>query len=39
MFRDDLALPYSASVIFGAGDDGVALIIEGATEYLVSMAF
>lgn len=32
------ALPYSAGVVLGARDDGVAVVVERATENLVSMA-
>ena len=30
-----LAFPYSTSVVFGPGDDGVAVVVEGAREDLV----
>jgi len=33
-----LALPYSTRVIFGAGDDGVSIVVEGTTEDLIGVA-
>ena len=33
-----LAFPYSTSVVFGPGDDGVAVVVEGAGEDLVRVA-
>ena len=32
-------LPNAAGVIFGAGDDGVALVVEGAAEDLIVVTF
>jgi len=34
-----LVLPDFAGVVLGPGDDGVALVVEGAGKYFVSVAF